>query len=513
MNILKVFENAATNFSDKVAIADENEKITFFKLRERAKSLASALIRNDIKNQPIGIFAQQNIQTIVSMLAVLYSGNFFVLIDPESPSERLEKIYHESSLNYCLKYDISSKEVLLLNLVDKEKNFSLVYDTILYDEINCIINATNSNDNAYVVFTSGSTGIPKGVAKSHACIISFAKYFSQKFNITNEDVIGNQSPFYFDASMKDVILMIYTGATLQLIPKKLFMFPLKLVDYLVINKVSIFLWVPSALSIFAQLKIFENFKDADGNFVGNPLPNLKQVFFVGEVFPIKYLNYWLNHFPKVDFYNIYGSSETAGVVCYYKIPGELNENTVLPIGKPLPQVKCLILNEDNKECKVGELGELCIAGEYLATCYYNRSDETQKKFTQNPLNMEKEIIYHTGDIVLLDENENIVYAGRKDFQIKHMGQRIELGEIETAIMSLDYIKETCVVYNVLTQKIIAYCVSNISADDLNKTIKKDLSNKLSSYMMPNKIVFEDELKKNQNLKIDRHYYVTISKGV
>lgn len=500
MNLLTMFEKTAEKYFDKIAVMDSDKKLTFDELKGQAKKLACVFIRKKIINSPICIFAYQNVETIIELLAVLYSGNYFIMLDPESPRERIEKIISESKSKYSINKSSAGEYDNLICVEDSA--FAPTSQEL--KELENIYPNIASDSAAYVVYTSGSTGIPKGVLKSHKSLLTFATNFAEKFEISSDDVFGNQAPFYFDASMKDVLMMIGTGASICIIPKKLFMFPLKLVDLLNQEKISVLMWVPSALSIFAQLKVFDKLE--------NPLPHIKKVLFVGEVFPIKYLNYWISHLPKVEYYNIYGASETAGVVCYYQVKNLQEETMQLPIGKPLPMVDTFILNDDDKICEKGEIGELCISGGYLASGYYNNKVETEKKFTYSSINGCNRLIYRTGDLVILNEYEDIVFQGRKDFQIKHMGHRIELGEIEAAILSLSYVKEACVVYNDIALKIMAYVsLCDGSSMDIKKTIKGDLGKMLPSYMIPVKIEILEELKKNRSFKIDRKYYKDLCK--
>ena len=276
-------------------------------------------------------------------------------------------------------------------------------------------------DPVYSIFTSGSTGIPKGVVVSHRSVIDFVDWIKEVANLGPEDVIGNQAPFYFDNSTMDIYLMYSTGATLCIIPEDRFMFPVRLVEFLNENKVSHILWVPYLMMNVVNMNIFEK-----------TVPRyLKNVFFAGEVLPVKYLRYWQKYLPNCVFSNMYGPTEITEICCYYVVDRDLDDTESIPIGHACRNTGLLVLVDGNREASVGEEGELCVRGSSLAMGYYNDWEKTKKAFVQNPLNSHyPETIYCTGDVVYKNTRGELVYIGRKDSQIKHNGYRIELGEIE-----------------------------------------------------------------------------------
>ena len=346
-------------------------------------------------------------------------------------------------------------------------------------------------DILYVLFTSGSTGNPKGVVLSHKAVISYISWFTETFNINPETILGNQTPFYFSMSVSDIFSTIYSGATMCIIPKMYFSFPIKLIQYLNENKVNTIYWVPSAYGIVANLGIFENIKPE----------YLKKALFAGEVMPMKILNLWRKNLPDVQYANLFGPTETTDICTYYIVDRKFRNNESLPIGKACNNCGVLIIKDDGKEAKKGEEGELCIRGSFLANGYYNNLEKTKEVFVQNPLNtIFPEIIYKTGDIVKYNKNNELIYISRKDFQIKHMGYRIELGEIEKAVYDIEYILLCACIYNVKTSHIVLYYQSNkVTIDEIFTKLKK----KVPNYMMPNEVIKLDKMPINSNGKIDR----------
>ena len=334
-----------------------------------------------------------------------------------------------------------------------------------------------------VVFTSGSTGIPKGVVVNHNSVMHYLNWFTNEFNINETTVFGNQTPLYFSMSISDVLGTIYAGSTLYFIPHSYFSFPLYLMKYMEENKINTIYWVPSALNMISTFDAFKSFE----------LPELKKVLFAGEVMPPKVINYFVrNH--KAYYANLFGPTETTDICTYYEIKEETDN---VPIGKACNGLTAIIL----KDGKESQTGELYIKGPFLASGYYNNPQKTSEVFIQNPLNKAfPEIIYKTGDIVNVREDGNLLYVGRADFQIKHMGYRIELGEIENKVYEIDEVNTCVVVYK--NDKIILYYVGNIEEETLLERLKA----KVPNYMIPNKIHKESKMNYNLNGKIDRTFY-------
>ena len=232
------------------------------------------------------------------------------------------------------------------------------------------------------------------------------------------------------------------------------------------------------------------------------LNNLRRVFFAGEVFPTKQLNYWRDKLPDTQFVNLYGPIEITVDCTYHILTRKFRDDEPIPIGIPCKNTEILILNENNELVADDEIGELCVRGSSLALGYYNNSEQTQKVFTQNPLNSSFiDKIYRTGDLAYVNDYGEIMFSGRKDFQIKHMGYRIELAEIETAVMSLDIIKNSCVLYNQENKEIVLIYESQ--EELVASKIRNQLSSKIPKYMMPTKFHRIDIMPRNPNGKIDR----------
>ena len=479
MNILSFIEKSAKAYPDKKAFVYGNTAYSYSEAVAIAKSLAT-LIPKDIKNSPISVIADRNVDTALYFLAVIYSGNFYVPIDPDAPSEKIQSIIDDCG---CKVIFGSSKP----------ENYNGLFFTI-NDKPNavCDIPELDESSPLYMVYTSGSTGKPKGVLKSHGAVMSFVQAYTDTFDFSTSDVIGNQTPFFFDASAKDFYLSLKIGATLEIIPTEKFAMPTDLVEYLNERKITFISWVPTALSIVAQLRTF--------NYI---LPKyLQKVFFVGEVMPMKYLNVWRKALPDVQFVNLYGQSELAGISCYYEVKGEFADSETLPMGKPLCNCKLYLLEGDTLITEPGKIGEIYVVSDALATEYYNDTEKTAKSFINKDFDDGEVRCFKSGDLASIDEQGNFIFASRSDFQIKHLGHRIELGEIEAIAGALPEIKRCACLYNSEKQAIVLFAEVN-DENTTPRDIKHILRQKLSSYMLPEKVKILDSLPINANGKIHR----------
>ena len=425
-------------------------------------------------------------------MGVAYSGCFYSPIDTEMPPSRVNKILE------VLKPEI----VITTNkLKTNFEKFNFYGSYIIYEETICSEEDETAvkpytekivdTDLLYVLFTSGSTGVPKGVSICHRSVIDYIDWVTETFNITQKDTFGNQAPFYFDNSILDIYSCMKTGATLNIIPKKLFFQPVPLLEYIKYNKINTIFWVPSALIVVSKLKAFRNVDLSD---------TLKRVLFCGEVMPNKQLNIWRKFLPNVTYANLYGPTEITDACTYYIVDREFSDDEPLPIGIPMSNTDILVLNDEDKLVTDDEVGELCVRGTSLAMGYYNNPEKTRSAFVQNPLNKAvPEIIYRTGDLVRYNEYREIIYISRKDFQIKHLGHRIELGEIETAISSLEEVTLNCCLYDEKNQRIVLFVDAQVDRDYIKERIEK----LVPEYMIPGKVIYLENMPINANGKIDR----------
>ena len=497
-NVIEYFEKGTLlKYKDKVAIKDRSGEYTFAQIERFAKNCAALLLkRSDLIKRPVPVFLPKAHRQSLSNTGILYTGNCYANLDIKSPLPRLKKMLE--NLNSEVVITSAAQAPALRRLGIAEEKILLVEEAmvaeILYDNAALLkrLDSVIDTDPLYIIYTSGSTGVPKGVVIPHRGVIDYIDWAKNCYSIGEDEVIGNQAPFFFDNSTLDIYLCFASGATLVLIPEDLFAYPLKLIQYLCQERITTIFWVPSVLASVANFKILD----------ASELPPLKKILFAGEVMPTRILTYWRQKYPQAVFSNLYGPTEITVDCTYYIVDRNFKDEEPLPIGFPCRNTDILILNEQNQPVQVDEPGELCVRGSSLALGYWNNPEVTAKAFTQNPTNPHyPELIYRTGDLVHRNSRGEIMFIGRKDFQIKHLGYRIELGEIEHAVLQVDGIRNCCVMYNQDKKEIILFHESN--QDMSPAVIRESLSKRLAKYMLPTVFHQLDKMPLNGSGKIDR----------
>ncbi len=505
INITEMLERSAGRFPDKTAFADPEKEISFRELRDLSRKIASVFLsgkegKTAGAGSPVAFYMEKNTDAVCVMFGAVYAGGFYSFIDVRQPAERtikllsvLEPVFiitdeenQDALTGICRQGNIDAKPLLITELFHTAENEAAEEDLLqkAADDF-C------DTDPLYVNFTSGSTGIPKGVAVGHRSVIDFIHEFVKTFDIDEEDVIANQAPFDFDVSVKDIYSGLYTGAKVQLIPRDYFSNPSVLMDYLADHQVTTLIWAVSALCFVSIM-----------NGLEYRVPEkIDKIMFSGEVMPVKQLNRWREHLPDAMYVNLYGPTEITCNCTYYILDREYGKDETLPAGIPFANEKVFLLDEnDHLVTQEGQEGEICVGGSCLALGYYKDREKTDRAFTQNPLNDKYyERIYRTGDIGKYDTDGLLIYVSRRDFQIKHMGQRIELGEIETSANSVDGVSRSCCLYDQKRKKIVLFYTGEIEKQELSESLQE----KLPQFMIPGKTIRLEEFPLNKNGKIDR----------
>lgn len=492
-NIVEFLDINANKYPNKIAYTDSENEISYTKLNENAKRVATAILDKNYFRKPIVLFVDKNIKLISAIFGSLYSGNFYVIIDTQMPVDRINVIFDTLAPSLVIFENKYLDKVNQLNITDKVDVDECLAYSVDQSKIDNALKEQIDTDLAYGLYTSGSTGVPKGAVINHNTLLRYIDWYKNEFDINDETVFGGQTPLYFSASVSDFFATMVAGATYHIIDKRLFTFPIKVIELLNEKKVNTIYWVPSALCIFANLKVLDYM-----------LPKyLKKVMFIGEVMPTKQLNYWRKFLPDVEYTNLYGPTETVDVCTFYKINREFRDDEPLPIGKHCDNCDVFILKDDNTLAKKNEEGELCVRGSFLASGYYNNAEKTSLAFPQNPLNSAyPERIYRTGDLVKELYNGDIMYITRKDFQIKHMGYRIELGEVEMAFSSMEGMRNVVSIFDTKEDKIVLVYEGKLTDEDIYNRAKE----KLPKYMWPSVVKRVRQMTLNANGKIDRVFY-------
>lgn len=486
-------ESTAKQFPDKVAYIDQERTITFQELRSEAHRLAWKFIEAGIFKKPVLLFMEKSISLVCAFMGAAYSGNFYSPVDTKMPQDRIHKIIttfepaviitdrkHKSAVETMVSgVDIWVFEDIVEGTTAKEEQ-------VLYCTGKVI-----DTDILYVLFTSGSTGTPKGVIINHKAAVDFVDWISDCYGFDETTVFANQAQLYFDLSIQDVYTPMKKGSTTVLIPNRLYAAPVRVWKLILKHQVNTLVWIPSMLSLFANLDILSHVEKAP----------LRTVLFCGEVMPMKQLNYWRREYPQVVYGNLYGPTECAEACTYYTIDRDFRDDEVLPIGKPCENSDALVMNEDgNIVTEIGQIGELCIRGTCLSCGYYGDPERTAEVFVQNPANNKyPELVYKTGDLVCYNDRMELVYVCRKDFQIKIRGYRVELGEIEAAASSIEGIQYNCCLFDKESEKIILVYAGNVSESQVVDILKT----KVQDYMVPAEYHKRDTMIFNINGKVDR----------
>ncbi len=496
-NVLEYLEASAAAFPNKTAVKDDKSSCTYSELLADAKKIGIRLARQTDIKKPIAVFMDKSVITLKAFMGILYAGCFYTLVDPAFPADRIRQLLNTLHTDIVI---TEKNQAEKLNSAGYNK--TIIYTEDLFTEkseeaadamLMQLRHRLVDTDPVYCNFTSGSTGVPKGVLICHRSVIDFIEQFTETFGITCDDVIGNQAPFDFDVSVKDIYSTLKLGATLIIIPRSYFMFPNAVVDMLDDNRVTTLIWAVSALCLLNRLHGLKH-KAPSG---------INKIMFSGEMMPIKQLNIWRSYYPDAMFVNLYGPTEITCNCTYYIIDKEFSENDRLPMGQAFANERVFLLDADDNEIpytKPGVTGELCVAGTSLALGYYNDSAATAKAFTQNPLQSGwPETIYRTGDLAYYGADNMLYFAGRRDFQIKHMGHRIELEEIESVLGSVSTVEHACCFFDEEKGKIVAFYVGGND----KKQILNDMKQKVPEYMLPNILRCVESLPLTKNGKTDR----------
>ncbi|MCY4044354.1 MAG: amino acid adenylation domain-containing protein, partial [Cellvibrionales bacterium] len=489
--IHELFEQQVQKTPERIAVSDAQGSLTYQALDQAANLLAQVLTADA---QPaIGLSLYRSRFMLVGILGILKAGKAYVPIDPELPEERVRFILHDAGIRTL----VTAGDAL------NTDSLSLVYSELVegcqviqIDKIDASITTSKPNvsitdqDLVNILFTSGSTGQPKGVMVPHKGIINRLQWMQDKYPLTPQDKVLQKTPFTFDVSVWEFLWPVMAGAELVFAKKDGHKDPTYLADIIESQGITTLHFVPSMLRAFLSQKTLPK------------LPSIKQVFTSGEALTPDMASDWLTHFPHTQLDNLYGPTEASIDVSFYPVRDKNAKE--IPIGKPIANTQLLILDEALNLCPIGVPGEIHIGGANLAKGYLNRDDLTEKAFIENPFPaIPSTKLYKTGDLGLMQDDGNIRYLGRNDFQVKLRGQRIELGEIEAQINQLEGIHQSVVIVSNLdnTDGLVAYYSGEVQ-DAAN--CHKALSEHLPAYMLPNIYQQVEALPLNPNGKVDRN---------
>lgn len=465
---------------DLVLFIDKDGRLTLREFCRKVAAVALDFMESGVRHQPVAVMAEHSADTLAWYLGVLASGNYYVPVNPDIKDEKFEKIKALAGIDHICRGNIDTQT----RFPDAGSDDELLS---VFERLQDVYRGIPADLPMYVIFTSGSTGEPKGIIKTHQGMMSFIDAYIQEFHLDRDTCLGSQTPFYFDASAKDIFTALKVHCPMHILDSKLFLTPLALGEYIRDNHVNTLQWVPSALSMLSALKVFDKVD----------LTAIQKVLFVGEVFPPKQLKTWMSALPDTEFVNLYGSSELSGICAFYRV-GEVNEEQNVPIGYPLSNSRIFLVDEGKVITEPDTVGEIYVLSDALAAGYLKDAEKTAAVFTERPsADMPEGIYLRSGDLAKYGAEHELIFVSRRDYQIKHMGHRIELGEIESIALGVPGVEKCCCIYH--NSKIILFYTGSIDKAGLSRCLRE----RLLSYMIPNKLTQLDSLPLNANGKIDR----------
>lgn len=509
----------------KDAVVCSQDSISYRDLDQQSNQLARALANLGVNaGDRVGLCLPHSIEAVVALFAILKTGAAYVPIDSLNPIERIKHIVDKCTIAVLLSNkefigknsvelrDIQSLESIISLEMPDEDTLSTLKGLYLQAWEECLAKqakdpfaAPISDDYAaYVLHTSGSTGIPKGVVVSHQNSLSFVRTAIEQFNINSDDRLSSHAPLYFDLSVFDIFTALHQQATVVMVPKRYSVFPKQLAAYIAQQKITIWNSVASVLSLLA----------ANTELAEHSLAALRLVLFSGEALPARFLKLCMQAMPAAEFVNIYGQTEANSSMCYPITSLPTSENWRIPIGLAMPNYEVFALDDNGVPIgKERQEGELYVRGSAVAQGYLHDAEQTAEKFLADPRGSQSGgRVYKTGDLVSLDSNGNFVLIGRKDHLIKSRGYRIDLGEIESVLYQCENLKEVATVaipHAVFGHEIIAYVVLSDEAE--NSDLFSHCRRFLPQYMIPRAIETRSQLPQTSTGKVDRKLLLASAK--
>jgi len=504
---------------DATAVVMDGARLTYEQLEVASNQLAHTLKAAGCERGDRVCFVLPKSPTaIVSLLGILKADCSYIPVDPASPVARVTKIVHSGEPRVILAGSRAASlldELLSDEQLQKSVGLGWVDDAVASGGEHCtptfsledvrsapttpLEYRNNSMDPAHILFTSGSTGAPKGVVIPHRNVIHFVEWATQYFGTAPTDRISGHPPLHFDLSTFDVFGTFAVGAQLNLVAPEINVLPTALAEFIRTSELTQWFSVPSLLSYLAKFDVVKM----------NDFPTLRRLLWCGEVFPTPALRYWMTRLPHVTFTNLYGPTETTIASSYYRVPScPEDDHAPIPIGAPCAGEELLVLDEELRPVPQGEIGELYIGGVGLSPGYWRDPDKTRAAFLRNPFSENpSDRIYRTGDLAKIGDDSLVYFLGRNDSQIKSRGYRIELGEIETALNALSCLHE-CAVVAIATDGFegTAICCAFVPSPGVPVTpagLRAELAKALPAPMLPSRWMAFERLPRNANGKFDR----------
>lgn len=505
---------------EAVAVALNGEQLTYGELEALSNQLARSLKEAGcLRADRVCLLMPKSPMAIACIIGIYKADGVYVPLDPSSPAARLAKIIDRCETRHMLaggNVGAVLGELLTQKMLPSEMAVGWMETTpaswlgramaFSLDDVRTFSrepakHENRRDDTAHILFTSGSTGMPKGVVITHANVIHFIEWAVKYFGIHPSDRLSGHPPLHFDLSFLDIFGSFAAGASLHLVPTETTLLPNKLAEWMRATGLTQWFSVPSVLQYMAKFDVVHF----------NDFPALKRLLWCGEVLPTSSLIHWMRRLPHVAFTNLYGPTETTIASSYYTVPQcPADDRTVIPIGTACAGEALWVLDKDLQPVPAGETGDLYIGGVGLSPGYWRDEVKTQEVFLSGTrVAGVSGRLYKTGDLARIDDDDLVYFLGRTDSQVKSRGYRIELGEIEAALNAMSMIRE-CAVLALPTDGFDATTIScaYVVTEDSGATpatLRMELEKVLPRYMIPSHWMALGELPKNANGKIDRRH--------
>jgi amino acid adenylation domain-containing protein len=522
---------SARHFPDQDAVLAGEQHLSYGTLDRWTNQVAATLQAQGVKpGDRVGVSIPKSLAAVVSVFGILKAGACYVPLDPGAPAQRLAYIIRDSGITTLLTSTVNSGAVPAMFPDDCPLRAVVLVDcdppperqpvavavpagvrVVPWSAVSAqratalAANLAIETDTAYILYTSGSTGVPKGVMISHRNALTFVNWAAACVGLTPNDRVASPAPLHFDLSIFDIFASCRAGATTVLVPEGTAMFPVKLAEVIAQERITVWYAVPSVLTLLVLY----------GNLTAHDLSCLRTIIFAGEVFPVKYLRQLMAMLPHARYLNWYGPTET-NVCTWYEVPPLEPERTVLiPIGKACANTEVFAVNRDGQKVTTpGDIGELYVRGPSLMQGYWGLPEKTAAVLTRNPFQPAfHEFVYKTGDMVTVDADGHYLYLGRQDGMVKTRGYRVELGEIEATLYAHPAIKEVVVLPvpdEVLGNRLRAVISLAEPGALTREEVLAYCHRHLPPYMVPESIEFRTTLPKTSTGKADR---VSLSRSV
>jgi amino acid adenylation domain-containing protein len=509
--LFNAIDSSAERYPDGEAIRFSGQCLTNAELSLYSSNLARILIEQGVsRGDRVGIYMNKGLESAIAIYGIMKAGAAYVPLDPFAPVSRIGYVIKDCGIRHLVSKPaklVPLRQLLadgcpIEHVIGLDRQDDLQVDCIPWDEVRLATGKHNGlalteQDLAYILYTSGSTGVPKGIMHTHRSGLSFAEWGADTYGLSREDRLSNHAPLHFDLSTFDFFAGAIAGATTVIIPEAYSKFPRNMAKFIEEERISVWYSVP-----FALIQLMQH-----GNIESSNFSALRWILFAGEVFPTKHLRQLMSMLPGIRFSNLYGPTETN--VCTYYHVTKLPENPdeTIPIGKACQNVEDLVVDLDDKPVLPGEVGELLIRGGVVMKGYWGQPEKNHNAFYRRLVfDQFEDLFYRTGDLVQLDADGYYRYLGRKDRQIKTRGYRVELDEVEVALLAHPGVEEAAVYpvpdgegSNLIEASVIPKQDASLNDSDL----VQHLTGRLPIYARPARIDILPDFPRTSTGKINR----------